>query len=251
VITPPRALTKPASYWRAARAPRYSLLFALPLLLLYEALAAVLSDGSVGGVRNGADVLLKQLLLAVAGTNGARVVGAILVGVCVWLVARDLRANRGGLRASFFAAMMAEAVVLALAFGVAVSIVTAQLLGSLDLLAAGAAPVLGWWTQLMISLGAGLYEELVFRVILVSALAAGGRALLGWRPPVAALVAVVISALVFSAFHYVGPYGDRLELQSFLFRAVAGLFFSGMYVLRGFGITAWTHALYDVFLLLR
>jgi hypothetical protein len=29
---------------------------------------------------------------------------------------------------------------------------------------------------------------------------------------------------------------------------VAGLLFSGLYVLRGFGITAWTHALYDVFL---
>jgi hypothetical protein len=24
--------------------------------------------------------------------------------------------------------------------------------------------------------------------------------------------------------------------------------FSGLYLLRGFGITAWTHALYDVFL---
>jgi hypothetical protein len=59
---------------------------------------------------------------------------------------------------------------------------------------------------------------------------------------------VVLGALIFSAFHYIGPYGDRLELGSFTFRAVAGVLFSGMYVLRGFGITAWTHALYDVFL---
>jgi hypothetical protein len=57
-------------------------------------------------------------------------------------------------------------------------------------------------------------------------------------------------ALLFSAFHYVGAYGDRWELQSFTFRFVGGLAFSALYLLRGFGITAWTHALYDVFLLL-
>jgi hypothetical protein len=57
-----------------------------------------------------------------------------------------------------------------------------------------------------------------------------------------------LGALIFSAFHYIGPFGDRFTLASFTFRAVAGLLFSGLYVLRGFGITAWTHALYDVFL---
>ena len=65
-----------------------------------------------------------------------------------------------------------------------------------------------------------------------------------------AAVAVVLSALIFSAFHYIGPFGDILALPSFLFRAIGGLLFSLIYVLRGFGIVAWTHALYDVGLLL-
>jgi uncharacterized protein len=60
----------------------------------------------------------------------------------------------------------------------------------------------------------------------------------------------ILAALVFSAFHYVGPYGDPLRLGSFTFRFLAGLALSGLYVLRGFGVTAWTHALYNVFLLL-
>ena len=47
------------------------------------------------------------------------------------------------------------------------------------------------------------------------------------------------------------PYGDRFDIYSVVFRTIAGLFFSALYLLRGFGITAWTHALYDVFLLLR
>jgi hypothetical protein len=62
------------------------------------------------------------------------------------------------------------------------------------------------------------------------------------------VLATVLGALVFSGFHYIGPYGDRLELSSFAFRAIAGVLFSGLYLLRGLGITAWTHALYDVFL---
>jgi hypothetical protein len=63
-------------------------------------------------------------------------------------------------------------------------------------------------------------------------------------------VAVVTSAFVFSAFHYIPPYGDPLEIASFTFRFFSGLAFSALYVIRGFGITAWTHALYDAFLLL-
>jgi hypothetical protein len=59
---------------------------------------------------------------------------------------------------------------------------------------------------------------------------------------------VVLAALIFSAFHYIGAYGDDWQLASFTFRFVAGLLFSALYVVRGFGITAWTHALYDVFL---
>jgi membrane protease YdiL (CAAX protease family) len=103
-------------------------------------------------------------------------------------------------------------------------------------------------TQLMISLGAGIYEELLFRVLLVSGMAWLMTRIFHWRATAGGIFAVVIGALIFSAFHYMGPYGDDLQLASFTFRAVAGVLFSGLYLLRGFGITAWTHALYDVFL---
>ena len=53
-------------------------------------------------------------------------------------------------------------------------------------------------------------------------------------------------ALIFSAFHYVGALGDAFTVSSFVFRAIAGVAFSVLYVTRGFGVTAWTHALYDL-----
>jgi hypothetical protein len=103
----------------------------------------------------------------------------------------------------------------------------------------------------MLSLGAGIYEELLFRVVLVGLIAWATKRVLGWRPLLAGGVATVFGALIFSAFHYIGPFGDRFEVYSFVFRTIAGLFFSALYLLRGFGVTAWTHSLYDVFLLLR
>jgi hypothetical protein len=238
-------------YWRASRVPRYSLLFALPLLLAYEGLAAALPVRETGGVRNGADVLLKSLFVLVAGSRGPLIFGVLLLALGGWIVWRDIAAHGPVRRRWIFGAMLGESVLLALVFGVVVGTITAQLLGVFGALTMAQVAQPDWLTRLMVSLGAGLYEELLFRVILVSALDWGGRRLLGWNPWAAGAGATLLGAAIFSAFHYVGPYGDAFQLQSFVFRMIGGVFFSGLYLLRGFGVDAWTHALYDVFLLLR
>jgi membrane protease YdiL (CAAX protease family) len=234
------------SYWTLSRRPRYSLLFALPLLLVYELLALVLSGGAMAGVRNGADVLLKSLFVALGGRAGLIAFGALLLGTGAWLVWRDRKAG-GALQARIFAGMAVESLVYASVLGLVTSTLTSLLLGGQLPFAVGQFERLGLASQVMISLGAGLYEELLFRVVLVGALAGLAKRILG-SPTAAGSIAVILGALIFSAFHYVGPHGDRLELGSFAFRAVAGLLFSTLYLLRGFGITAWTHALYDLML---
>lgn len=234
------------TYWHDARSPRYSYAFAIPLFLLYEGLA-FLMHGASGGVRNGADVLLKAPFIHFLGTRGPLLfVGALAVVLGV-AMSRDIRAN-GRLRWGMFLGMLAESTVLAALFGVVVGTLTAWFLGAAQRFSIEPAG-LGLPSTLMVSLGAGLYEELLFRVILVGALTWLSRRLFGWGPVASGVFAVVLGALVFSGFHYVGAYGDTLTLPSFTFRALAGLAFSGLYVLRGFGITAWTHALYDVMLL--
>ena len=240
------------AYWQASRSARYSLLFALPLLIFYQVLAAAVPAGPQGAVRNGADILLQAVFIWLAGSWGPRLFMACLIVAGLWLVARDLRANPGRLRLAVFGGMLAESVSLALVFGIVVGGLTAALLGQPPLLSIPVGVTkLGRGTVLMLSLGAGIYEELLFRVVLVSLCAWVARRVLGWRPLTAGISATVAGALVFSAFHYIGPYGDAWDVYSFVFRTIAGLFFSALYLTRGFGITAWTHALYDVFLLIR
>jgi hypothetical protein len=236
------------TYWEESRSHRYSLTFALPLLLLYEGLQA-LSPVRVGGgvVRNGADVILTGLFTLLFGVRGPMVFMALVIGGALVLIWRDRRG--GPVRPSYFALMFIESCALALAFGLVIGIATVKVLGPLRSLAAGVDGLGGSALErFTMSLGAGLYEELLFRVVLVALLANGLR-LLGFAR-MAGVIAVLVGALIFSVFHYIGPFGEPLRLESFVFRALAGVAFSAMYLTRGFGITAWTHALYDVLVLL-
>jgi membrane protease YdiL (CAAX protease family) len=94
-------------------------------------------------------------------------------------------------------------------------------------------------------LGAGIYEELLFRLILITA----AVWLIGlWLPDKRkiAVLAVIASSLLFAAAHYVGAAGDEFGWFSFSFRFFAGVFFALLFLYRGFGITAGSHALYDI-----
>ncbi|HEX9892464.1 MAG TPA: CPBP family intramembrane glutamic endopeptidase [Gemmatimonadales bacterium] len=236
------------SYWKSAREPRHSLIFVLPLLLAYEALAWTLGRTGQAAVRNGADVLLKELFVALGGLYGLRAFAVLLLGTGAFLVIRDIRRS-GRPVPRVLGGMVVESVVYALTLGVVASAVTSFLLtGRLALVQGEPLQQFSLPVQLMVSLGAGIYEELVFRVLLVAGLAALAHKVLGWKPLPSGIMAALLGALIFSGFHYLGPYGDPWRLDTFTFRAVAGLLFSGLYLTRGFGIAAWTHALYDVFL---
>lgn len=234
-------------YLGKSRAPRYSILFALPLLLFYEGLSALLTGSAVEGVRNGADVLLKSLFLALGGRDGLVVFGVALLLVGAVLVWSDRRRAGEPLEPRIFGFMLAESALYATLFGFVVGWLTTLVLnGPRGLSIRGGLETLDLPTQLVVSLGAGIYEELVFRVVLVGALLWGMRVVLGTGKTLSTIGAVALSALLFSAFHYMGELGNTFTVASFTFRAIAGVLFSLLYVARGFGIAAWTHALYDL-----
>jgi Type II CAAX prenyl endopeptidase Rce1-like len=233
-------------YFQLTRKHSYSLLFVLPLLLAYEVGATMISTSS-RVLRNGADVLLRSVL-SVGGIHGTLGFTAVLAVIAIVLIVRERRREKVPLQGGVFVGMAAESVVYALIFGMVVGTLTQWLLGNWQL--AGGTGVLDrlpLMDGIVLSLGAGVYEELLFRVVLVGGL----LALLlssGLAKKPARIYAAILAALVFSAFHYVGPYGESFQVSSFMFRFVAGLALNALFIARGFGIAAWTHALYDVFL---
>jgi hypothetical protein len=234
-------------YLSLTRSHSYSLLFALPLLLIYEVGAIYISRVEGSGLRNGADVLLR-MLLSVGGLEGTAGVTLAVMAAAALLIILERRKKKVPLRWGPFVGMAAESMMYASVLGLVVGTATQWVLqGVTASIATGGMSSLSVSESLVLSLGAGLYEELVFRVLLVG----GVYALLrgsGLGSTQAGIVSILVSSIVFSAFHYIGPYGDPLELSSFTFRFLAGVVFSILFLTRGFGITAWSHALYDVML---
>lgn len=236
-------------YFQLTRKHSYALLFALPLLVLYELGARMINGGSAG-LRNGADVLLRTLLAA-GGIHSTLAFTAVLVVGAAILIARERRRERVPLQPAVFGGMALESVIYALVFGTVVGTATAWVTHGFGLAAGqgGAMETLPVGESVVLSLGAGFYEELLFRVLLVGALLAVFKSA-GFGHTAGKVWAAVLAALLFSAFHYIGPYAYPLELGSFIFRFLSGLALNALFITRGFGITAWTHALYDVVVLL-
>ncbi len=106
--------------------------------------------------------------------------------------------------------------------------------------------------KIITGIGAGIYEELVFRLILICLLMIFLQDLLKLNRQTAIVLSVLISAILFSLHHHViflnGQFGQSSPFTwpAFIFRSFAGVYFAGLFTTRGFGITAGTHIFYDI-----
>lgn len=207
------------------------------------------NEGAYEQVRVGAEVWIKQLLLLI-GQTGVFVMGIAIALIGLAIVAAD-RKKGVPLRALYFGGILGESFAFAIivAFGVSTAVGTIFYgiieSGMPAAIIASPQSSNGLFTDLALSIGAGVYEELVFRVILV-----GGAFWvlhrLGMRRALAFTASALVGAFIFSAVHYTGSLGDDFTLPSFVFRFLFGLALNVIFIVRGFGIAAWTHAIYDI-----
>jgi hypothetical protein len=249
-----------SSYLQTTRTATYGFLAAVPLLVAYEALILITNGATTAPVRVGADVWIKQLIASV-GATGMFAIGLGLLVVGSIVMVKD-RKKGIPLRPAYFGWMIAESLVYAVVVAAIVSRLVQMVFSGMGLapgltmaldftlapdLIVAATPQadFGMARMIALSIGAGLYEELVFRVVLVGGLFWVLNKFLS-RRLLAYGVAAFVGALIFSAVHYIGVYGDPFELPSFTFRFLFGLALNGLFLARGFGVAAWTHALYDI-----
>jgi hypothetical protein len=235
-------------YFRYTRSPLGSFVMVLPLLVLYHGIGLLANLGHRRAVINGADAIIQNVLsvIGVGGWLGSWMALALVAGIICFR--KDAETRKDPVKPRYFLPLLLESGLYAMAFGSLVAYVTSLVLPFGGLLQIGGGS-LSWGQRLAASLGAGLYEELVFRLLLCGGIIALLRKG-GLKPTPSAFIGVLASSFVFSAFHYIGPYADALQLTSFTFRLIAGIAFAGIFYTRGFAVAAWTHALYDVFLLL-
>ena len=235
-----------SGYRHESARPLVSLVFVIPMLIAYEVGMILIGPDAL---RNGADVWLRQFL-DLLGFGQFLLLPLLTCGVLLgW---HHLSRQPWTLRPSVLGGMLVESVL----FGF-VLLLTAQLLNRLFHqwpAIAIACDVDGGDSQggtmgtLIGYFGAGIYEELLFRLLLIPAGLFAARGV-GLSTRAGLITAIVASSLLFSAAHYdfVTAGGDAFDFYSFLFRFLAGVFFALLFIFRGFGIAAGSHALYDVF----
>ena len=218
----------------------YSYLACLPLLVLYEVLIRISQPQADYAVRISVDVWFRSLfqLLGVNAISATLFVAALVGAIIVYRKRKEFK----HLKRKYFAYMLVESFFYAVLVGASIGIFLESVL-----MMTGESPLqsLNKLQLIALSLGAGLYEELFFRVILVSFFLYIFKQFFT-KNYFAYAISAILAALIFSGVHYIGEYGDFFTFSSFLFRFLFGLALNVIYVTRGFGITAWTHAIYDL-----
>jgi membrane protease YdiL (CAAX protease family) len=242
------------AYAELSTRPLHVLVFLAPLLIVYELGSLLyLSNPSTGMVET---ISARRMISTFFETFGA--FGLYLPGLAlatVLLVWHVIRKDRWTLHLPVLPLMAMESVLWTVPLVVLVvilSLAMPQLAPALQLDQADpAAPqaalhALSTPARLTIAIGAGLYEELVFRVIAIALVHLLLVDVLGVEKKAGAVLAVIASAIAFTIYHDISTPAGGLNLPLAAFLLCAGLYFGLVYIWRGFGIVVGVHALYDV-----
>jgi hypothetical protein len=206
----------------------------LPLFVIYHLGVVFLP------VRNAADLVTSQLTSLAANNLGLYLLLTAALGAAVTLGLLFF-GHREKLRWESFVLVAIEGVLYAMAMRTVASL-------AVGLLPLGPFPGLEstFFGAIVMSVGAGFYEEIAFRVV---AFGLGARLILSlddWSPWLVYPVWALVCAAGFSLWHHLGAMGEPFALKPFLFRTVCGLVFTAIYGFRGFAPAVWTHTLYDI-----
>jgi len=246
--TQPRSLGT-ATYWRESARPLTSLVFVAPMLVGYELGVLLLGNHAS---RNGADVWLRSSLDSI-GFGQYCLLPLLTCGLL--LAWHHTRKETWQLRWPVFSGMLFESLLM----GVGLLVVAqwqSDVWSHCNTTCAASADRESVFPRIVAYCGAGIYEELLFRLSLLPFCAWLLRLISGDAQK-STICAVVFTSLLFAAAHYridvtiagwqiVLPCGDQFQWSTFCFRFIAGLFFAILFVKRGFGIAAGAHALYDI-----
>ena len=231
-----------SNYFNYTRSPLYSFLFTIPLFLIYEFGILLTSNNNYFVLRNGADVFIRQILYTF-GISGLYWLGGLFfIGFIITFFIQRNYWRGQKINGDYFLFMMGESLLMGIILFFFMSKVHILLMN----------PIGNQLIQkVTLAIGAGIYEEFLFRVLLIMAIGSILGIIFQWSEKVKMWVAMVLASIIFSSFHFLGEYGDYFSFNLFMIRFLAGIILGILYFIRGFGITAWSHSIYDLIVLTR
>jgi hypothetical protein len=243
-------LPTPAGYAKRATLPLASLVFLLPLIVVYEVGTLYFTTAA----REGKD---QEIIAFSKMGEFFRLFGApgrhlpALAVIVVLICSHVFRRDGWAVHWKTIVGMIFESVVLGLPLLGMAFVINKYMpvIGLSAMKPTGDAGQSSMMDRLIMDIGAGVYEEFVFRLALFAILSALLSDVMKLRDRQAYLLMVVISAVLFSAYHYWSPT-EHFSLRVFAFRTVAGIYFGMIFLFRGYGITAGSHCAYDAIITL-
>ena len=229
-------------YLEYTRTPIYSLLFTLPFFLIYEVGIFLTSNENLNIMRNGADALMRQIL-STFGLVGLYWMGAIffIAIILTFLVQRkywyDIEIFGNYLIIMVFESLFWSVLLYFFMSNVYLFLMNPN--GEVLI------------QQITLAIGAGIYEEFFFRVVLILLISSILALVFNWNKKINNWLSMIIAAGIFSAFHFIGDYADFFSFKIFMVRFLAGIILGTLYFFRGFGITAWSHSIYDLIIITK
>ena len=224
-------------YRYVTQRPWPSLLFILPMLLFFEAYTYARSGGASSGA---SELVAEWLIVSTANVIGASNSSLPILLAIVILLAWHLAARHPWKFDPWvIPGMLGESVL-----WTAPLFVYHRMLHNLA--ATRSVAMTQWLDQIVRSLGAGIYEELVFRLIAITLLVIVLVDLMHIPRTAAAVFIILASAAFFAGSHHHPIGNEPFDKLRFLFRTGAGIYLAGLFIFRGFGVGAGTHAFYNV-----
>ena len=235
---------KSDDYFNLVHRPLQCLIFIAPLLLIYQ-IGITLHPWNPGATQT-PNIIAFILMLRFFSLFG--VVGnyfpllAVVAILFSWHLARK---DPWQFRPLLYLAMYGESLLWAIPMLVAAMLLADQspAMHAIEFFAR-APSHLSWETKIVLSIGAGIYEELLFRLVLITVLNFLLVDVFKLSLTKAIPIIILLSAVLFSLYHYLG--GEKPAWDTFLFRTAAGIYFAAIYIFRGFGVDVGSHAAYDV-----
>mgnify|MGYP006177705287 CR=1 FL=1 len=230
------------TYFKISKSPYYSFIFILPLLFIYEFGIVFISKSDSIVVRNGADFIMRQTMqyFGIIGLYGFG--SLLLLGFILTYYLHIKNENNKELNISYFILMSLESLAYSIGLFYLLSFISPLLMN----------PTGKYITQrVTLAVGAGIYEEILFRLFLTTCISQLLYIIFDWNQYITQVSALFLSAVLFSAFHFLGEYGDYFSIRLFFIRIIAGLALGLLFLARGLGITIYTHSIYDLIVLTK